>query len=249
MYAIPSGPHADGRDVKPHGIRRNRTSSAASVAPARRARSSRDGHRRFFQNPQPSDGPRRPAAAEVLPAASAPALGNRAPAGDDALSLAPSPDTAGRHAAATTAAPLPNRLARSTAHGGGEEKTTARSPSTDRSAARNGLGLAAAAKGKHAGDGPREAVLPKVKSRQRSRLLRSGASLIHFRFVFLPGPLPAVQFNPPPLPSPLLPAPPRRPASRRDPVARGVLRRPRESGSLLSRYQHRSRLLSKKLGQ
>jgi hypothetical protein len=86
------------------------------------------------------------------------------------------------------AGPLPNTLRYSTAPEDDVERTTARIPSRDRSAGRNGQGLAAAAKGNHPGDGPRECLLPKVKSRQRSRLLRSGTLLNRHLLLISPAP-------------------------------------------------------------
>ena len=173
--ATPSGLHAGERAVKPHGTSTNRTSSAVNAARPGTTRSSRDGNRGFFQNLPPSDGPRRPgAAAGPPPPADAHALGNGTIVGGDVPSPARSPDTAARQVAGTKAVPLPRKIGYSTSPEDDAERTTSRTPSTDRSAGRNGSGLAAAAKGNHAGDGPRELLLPKVKSRQRSRLLRSG---------------------------------------------------------------------------
>ena len=141
--AAANGLHADEHAVKPHGTRRNRTSSAANGAPAGSVRSSRGGNRGFFQNPPPPDGPRRPQAAPApLPAADAHALGNGRLAGGGAPCPARWPDTAGPPAAATRAAPRPRRLYYSTAKEDAAEKTTSRTPSADKSAHDNGPGLA-----------------------------------------------------------------------------------------------------------
>lgn len=185
--AIPSGLHAGERAVKPFGTSTNRTSSAANAARAGTTRSSRDGNRGFFQNPRPSDGPRRPLGPPgTLPVADAHAGGSDMPAGGDVPSPGRSPDTAAMQVAVTKAVPLPSSLRYSTAPADEGEKTTSRTPSRDKSADRNGPGLAAAAKGNHAEEGPRELLLPKVKSRQRSCLLRSGTPLNpHLLFISL----------------------------------------------------------------
>lgn len=163
-----SGLHAGEHDVKPHGIRRNRTSSAANGARERRVRSSRDGNRGFFRNRPPPDGPRRPCAARLLPAASAPApdSGTIVRVGDPCL--ARWPDTLAPPVAATKDGPIPHRLYYSTAKGDETERTTSRIPSADKSAHGRERELAVAAKSNHAGHGPRERQLPTVKSRQRS---------------------------------------------------------------------------------
>lgn len=185
--AIPSGLHAGARAVKPHGTSTNRTSSAANAARAGTTRSSPDGNRGFFQNPPSSDGPRQPALGTLLLAA-APAGDNDMPAAGDAPCPHRWPDTAAPPAAGTTAVPLPHSLRYSTVPADDEEKTTSRTPSADKSADRNEPGLAVAATSHHAGHGPRERQLPMVKSRQRSRLLRSGTPLLaHFLFI-PPGP-------------------------------------------------------------
>ena len=167
--AAANGLRADEHDVKPHGTRRNRTSSAASDAGVGRVRNSRDENRRFFQNPPPPDGPRRPPVATgPLPAACVHVLGNGTIAGDGAACPCRLPDIAGLPVAVTKPAPPGRRLCCSTAREDEGENTTSRTPSRDKSAHGNGQGLAAAAKNNHAGDRPRERQLPKVKSRQRS---------------------------------------------------------------------------------
>lgn len=155
----PSGLHADELAVKPHGTSTNRTSSRASDAPARRVRSSRAENRGFFQNPPPPDGPRRPWAAS-LPAADVHALGNGTIAGDDVPCPCRLPDTAGPQAAVSKAAPLDRRLRYSTVREDEGEKTTSRTPSTNRSAHDNGQVLAAAAKRNHAGPQTKGAPTP-----------------------------------------------------------------------------------------
>ena len=166
MDAVANGLHADGRVVKPFGTTRNRTSSAASGDWTGTARSNPAENRECFQNPLPSDGPRRSAAALWPPlAAGADAPGNGSLAGGDAPSPARSPDTDRLHATATIAARLAGRPRYSTAREDEEERTTSRTPSTGRSAHGSDRGLAVAAKNHHAGPRPRELLLPKVKSR------------------------------------------------------------------------------------
>lgn len=164
--AIPNGLRAGERAVKPHGTSTNRISSAANEARAGTPRSSPAANRGFFQNLRPSDGPRRPwPPRRTVPSAHAHARGNGMPAGGDTPYPSRSPDIAALQAVVTKAAPLPNTRRYSTAPENDGERTTARIPSTDKSAGRNGPGLAAAATGNHPGDGPRESLLPKVKSR------------------------------------------------------------------------------------
>lgn len=166
MDAVANGLHADGRVVKPFGTTRNRTSSAASGDWAGTARSNPAENRGFFQNPLPSDGPRRsPAALRPLLAAGADAPGNGSLAGGGTLSPARSPDTDRPHAIATNAVRLADSPCYSTAREDEGEKTTLRTPSTDRSASGSDRGLAVAAKNHHAEPRPRELLLPKVKSR------------------------------------------------------------------------------------
>ena len=167
--AVASGLHADEHAVKPHGTRRNRTSSAASGARAGRVRSSRDGNREFFQNPPPPDGPRRPrAAAGPLPAAGAHAPGNGTIAGDDAPCPSRWPDTAGPPAAATRA--VPPRAGLATVP---RERMRGRKPllaPLQETNPRTAMGrdLPSRRRAIMLNDGPRESLLPKVKSRQWS---------------------------------------------------------------------------------
>ena len=98
--------HAGEHDVRHCGTRRNRTSSAASGARARRVHSSPDGNREFFLKKPLPDGPRRPPLALGLLAAA----GERVPgsgkiAGDDIPCPSRSPDTAARHATASISLP------------------------------------------------------------------------------------------------------------------------------------------------
>ena len=167
--AVANELRADEHAVKPHGTRRNRTSSAASDAAAGSVRNSRGGNRGFFPNLPHPDGPRQPrATAGPLPAAFVHAHGNGTIADDGAPCPCRLPDTAAPPAAVTSAVPLGRRLRYSTAREDEAEKTTSRTPSRDKSAHGYGLGLAAATKSNHAGLRPRERQLPKVKSRQRS---------------------------------------------------------------------------------
>jgi hypothetical protein len=164
--AIPSGPRADERAVKPYGTSTNRTSSVANDARAGTARSSPAANREFFRNLPPCDGPRTPPPAlRTLPAADAHARGNGKPAAGDTPCPARSPDTAAPQVVVTNPVPLPSRLRYSTAPGNEGAKTTSRTPSKDRAAHGNAPGLACAANCNHAQDGPRELLLPKVKPR------------------------------------------------------------------------------------
>jgi hypothetical protein len=149
--AAANGLRADGLAVKPHGTRRNRTSSAASGAAVGRVHNSPGANREFFRNPPPPDGPRRPEmAVGPLPAAFVHVLGNGTIADDGAPCLDRLPDTARPPTAATRVVPLPRRRRYSTEREGEAEKTTSRIPSTDKSAHGNGPGLAAVAKSNHA---------------------------------------------------------------------------------------------------
>ena len=150
--AAANGLHADEHAVKPHDIRRNRTSSAASGAGAGRVRSNQGGNRGFFQNPPPPDGPRpSQAAAEPLPPAGARALDN------DTIAAAADPcparwsDTDGPPAAVTRCGPPPRRLYYSTAKEDAAVRTTAHIPSGDKSERGSGSGLAIVSKSNHAG--------------------------------------------------------------------------------------------------
>ena len=168
MDAVANGLHADGRVVKPFGTTRNRTSSAASGDWAGTARSNPAENRESFQNPLPPDGPRRSAAALRPPlAADADVPGNGSLAGGGTLSPARSSDTDRPLATATDAVQLAGSSRYSTAREDEGEKTTSRTPSTDRSASGNDRGLAVAAKNHHAEPRPRELLLPKVESRGR----------------------------------------------------------------------------------
>lgn len=149
---IPSGLHAGGPDVKPCGITRSRTSSAASDAPVGIAHSNLGGNSRFFSGSPPPDGPRRPMpVAQPLPDDFGHVPDSGQIAGDEALSPAHWPDTACLPAGVTRRGPLPRTLRRNTAREGGEERTTSRSPSTDISAHERGPGLAVSSKRNHAG--------------------------------------------------------------------------------------------------
>jgi hypothetical protein len=164
--AVANELHADGRVVKPFGTTRNRTSSAASGDWAGTARSNPAENRESFQNPLPPDGPRRLAAALRPPlAADADVPGNGSLADGGTLSPARSSDTDRPHAIATNAVQLAGSSRYSIAREDEGEKTTSRTPSTDRSAHGSDRGLAVAAKNHHAEPRPRELLLPKVKSR------------------------------------------------------------------------------------
>jgi len=150
--AVANGLHAGEHDVKPHGIRRNRTFSAANAAGARRVRSSRAENREVFQKKSLPDGPRRPPLTlGPLAAAGAPAPGSGTIVGDDVPCPSRSPDTAARHATASIAAPHGYRLRYSSVPKNEAGKTIARTPSRDKSADGNGMGLAAPAHRNHAG--------------------------------------------------------------------------------------------------
>jgi hypothetical protein len=138
-----SGLRAGELDVKPHGTRHNRTSSAASADPVRSARSSRGGNSRFFRNSPLPDGPRPPRAEIIpLPCAFAHAPGSGRIARVGAACPARWPDTAGPPAAATRGGPPPCRPRYSTAKEDETARTTSRTPSADKSAHDNAPGLA-----------------------------------------------------------------------------------------------------------
>jgi len=181
-----SGLHAGEHDVKPHGIRRNRTSLAANAAPAGSVRSNRDGNREFFQNRPPPDGPR--PQARLLPAAFAHAPGNGRIVGVGAACPARWPDTAGPPVAATRDGLHPHRLYYSTGKGHAAEKTTSRIPSADKSAGDNGSELAIVSKSNHAEPRTKGAPTPKGQVPAAEHLLRSGAfwtaHLLHVQHQF-----------------------------------------------------------------
>ena len=181
-----NGLHAGEHDVKPHGIRRNRTSSAANAAPAGIVRSSQDGNREFFQNRPPPDGPR--PQARLLPAAFAHAPGNGRIVGVGTACPARWPDTAGPPVAATRDGLHPHRLYYSTGKGHAAEKTTSRIPSADKSAGDNGSELAIVSKSNHAEPRTKGAPTPKGQVPAAEHLLRSGAfwtaHLLHVQHQF-----------------------------------------------------------------
>ena len=166
--AIPSGLHVDGLAVKPDGIRRNRTFLAANEALSGIVHNSRAENREFFPNRPPSDGPRR------RPPLDAPAHvgGNGTIVRGGAACHAPSPDSDEPPPTQTICAPPFDRRRCSTAIEGEPDKTTSRNPLIDRFAgeqpcdgAWGPLGLAFSEKNYHAEEGPRELLLPTVKSR------------------------------------------------------------------------------------
>jgi hypothetical protein len=164
---------ADEHAVKPHDIRHSRTSSAVSGDPLRSVHNNQGAGRGFFQNSPPPDGPRPPrTTAEPLPAAGVHAPDNGTIAAAFALCPARWSDTAGSHAAVTTAAPPPRKPCYSTAKEDAAERTTSRIPSTDKSAYDNGSGLAMGSKSNHAGS----RTFASVNSRRSSP--GSGASLL-----------------------------------------------------------------------
>lgn len=154
---IPSGLHAHGHAVTPCGTSRSRTSATASDAAAQNARSSQDGNRGFFQNRPPADGPRRSQTPSgSAPDAAVPALDIGKTAGDDAPCPARCLDTVGQPLGVTKGVPHSRRPRYSTETGDAGERTTARTPSTGKSAHDNAPGLAVANISNHAGHGPRE---------------------------------------------------------------------------------------------
>ena len=232
--ATPSGLHAGERAVKPHGTSTNRTSSAVNAARPGTTRSSRDGNRGFFQNLPPSDGPRRPgAAAGPPPPADAHALGNGTIVGGDVPSPARSPDTAARQVAGTKAVPLPRKIGYSTSPEDDAERTTSRTPSTDRSAHDNSQVLAAAAKTDHAGPRTKGAPTPEGQAPAAELPLRSGTLLN--RYVLLLTLPPSTLITRLPLFHPSLRFPAHPAPVRRESTARGLAPWPRETGPQLRR--------------
>jgi len=174
--SIPSGLHAGEPDVMPCDIRRSKTSSAVSDAPAKNAHSSRAENSRFFQKDPPPDGPRRPLpVAWPLPAASGHALGSGRIAGAEAPSPARWPDNAQLPADATRCGLLPRTLRCSTARVDERERTTSRTPSTDTSAHERRRGLAVASKRNHAESWTHGASTPEGQAPAAEPRLRSGA--------------------------------------------------------------------------
>ena len=166
IAAIPSGPRVDGLAVKPHGIRRNKTFLAANDARPKTIRNSRAENREFFQNRPPYDGPRsRPTAVPVHD------CDNDAIVRGDAACRAPSPDSDEPPATATIFAPPFCKRRCNTAIEGEPDKTTDHSPLTDTSAGEPPCDdaqcplLAFSVENNHAEEGPREDLLPTVKSR------------------------------------------------------------------------------------
>jgi len=119
------------------------------------------------------------------------------------------PDTAGPPTAATRGGRLPHRLRYSTAKDDETQKTTARTPSTDKSAPERGQELAAVSKSNHAGPRTKGAPTPEGQVPAAEFPLRSGTpSIRHLLFRYFP----RIQLNhtardPPPPPVPA--APPR----------------------------------------
>jgi hypothetical protein len=133
--AVASELRADGRAVKHDGTKRSRTSSAASAARAGTIHNSRDGHRRFFQNPPPPDGPRRSSAPlDTLPAARARVGGSGTLVGGGILCRVRTLDISGPLATATNDAPLGDSLDYSNVIEDEEGRTASHNPSTDKSA-------------------------------------------------------------------------------------------------------------------
>ncbi len=172
--AVANGLHAFAHAVKLHGTRRNRISSAESVAQARRVRNSPGENRGFFQNRPPPDGPRAPPQAHPAPPAAAPARDNDATARAGTPCPARSPETGVPPVAATKPSPPRHRLRYSSDPEDDRGRTTARTPSTDRSAHGNEQGLAAAATGNHAGPRTQGASTPDGQVPAAELPLRSG---------------------------------------------------------------------------
>jgi hypothetical protein len=176
--AAANGLHASAHAVKPLGTSTNRTSSAANGAGARRVRNTPDENRGFFhQRPDP-DGPRSPPppARPTPPAAGAPAPGNAVPARGGAPCRPHSPDTGVPPATPTRPAPPPGKRRYSNAPEDHSGRTTARTPSTDRSAHGNERGLAAAAKCNHAGPQTQGAPTPDGQVPAAELPLRAGTA-------------------------------------------------------------------------
>lgn len=182
---VANGLHAFAHAVKPHGTRRNRISSAESAARAGRVHNSPGENREFFQNCPPPDGPRTPPplARPMPPAASEHARGNGELAPGGAPCHARSPDTGVPPATPTRPAPPPNRRRYSTVPEHDRGRTTARTPSTDRSAhgrprlrGRARPGLASAENRNHAGPQTQGASTPDGQVPAAEPLLRTGTA-------------------------------------------------------------------------
>jgi hypothetical protein len=173
--SIANGLRACGLAVKLHGTRRNRTSSRANDVAAGTAHNTLGGNREFFQSRPPPDGPRRPPHARPTPlVAAVPARGNDAIVRDGTPCRARWRDTAAPPAAATKVVPLRHSLRYSSDPEDDEGRTTARTPSTDRSAHDNEPGLAVAAKHNHAGPQTQGAPTPDGQVPAAELPLRAG---------------------------------------------------------------------------
>lgn len=146
-----NGLHADEHDVKPDGTRRNRTSLAANDAPAGRVRNSRDENRECFPQRYLGDGPRGPPLVlGLLLVADEHAPDSGTLVGGGVPCPARLPDTAARHTRESIFSPPCYRPCYSSATKNEGARTIARTPSRDKFAGGNGMGLAVPANCDHA---------------------------------------------------------------------------------------------------
>jgi hypothetical protein len=178
--------HAPAHDVTLGSRRGNRRIAEGNVAAAGKARSSPDAgmaDQKNLSKNLPSAGPRasRPAPASPLrrPGAPAVALDTAGSAHADVLAPLASRDTAAPHATAASRAPRPDIVCCNSDDADGWKKRDARTPSANSSGTtgdeafeRNRLRL-------HTEAGPREVMLPQVKS--RSGVGRSASRRFFFR--------------------------------------------------------------------
>lgn len=175
--AVANGLHASAHAVKPRGTSTNRTSSAESGPGARTVHNTPDENRGFFQNRPGPDGPRTPPRPRPPPpAAAALAPGNDVPAAGGTPCRPRWPDTDAPPATPTRPAPPPGKRRYSTGPEDVWGRTTARTPSTDRSAHGSERGLAAGTNRNHAGPQTQGAPTPDGQVPAAELPLRAGTA-------------------------------------------------------------------------
>jgi hypothetical protein len=183
--ALATGPRACAHAVKLHGTRGSRTSSAENAARAQRVRNSPGENKESFPNRPPPDGPRTPPRAlPTPPAVVVHARDNGVLARGGTPCHARSPDTGATPATRTRPALPPGRLGYSTAPEDERGRTTAGTPSADRSAHDSEPGLAAAPNRNHAGPRTQGATTPDGQVPAAEPLLPAGTPCTgHLLFV------------------------------------------------------------------